>query len=113
MTNLKEMADVDDLLEGVEDIDISAHENFTDDPAKSDADSDWNQFTEGLKNMRSQEQRKKRVICKLDIDIANTLDECRVDKASRSDMVNVIVKSFIMSHKKEFESYRQIKETLI
>lgn len=74
----------------------------------SQGEDDWNEFTNNLGRKAGQ----KKVFCQVECELAYTLDECRVNGASRSEMVNAIVRGFLEKHINRFAEYKQTKKTL-
>lgn len=72
----------------------------------------WLNFKEIL-NSSERDSKKKKMFCRIDADLANTLDLCRNGNYSRSEMINAIVRTFIKGHIEKFKEIRQDKETLI
>lgn len=92
--------------------DFSKDFNIDDMPVESISDSpdedDWNGFINNLERKGGQ----KKVFCQVECELAYTLDECRVNGASRSEMVNAIVRGFLEKHISRFAEYKQTKKTL-
>lgn len=72
----------------------------------------WEKFEADINDNKSR-ARGQRVFCKLDSDLGYTLDECKIGGASRSDMVNSIVRTFITGHIEQFKANRKSKKTLL
>ena len=52
------------------------------------------------------------MICKLDRDLADSLDECNIHNRSRSDMVNAIVRTFFNAYLPQLAQYRRDNKSL-
>lgn len=52
------------------------------------------------------------MICKLDRDLADSLDECNIHNRSRSDMVNAIVRTFFKTYLPQLAQYRRNNKSL-
>lgn len=52
------------------------------------------------------------MICKLDRDLADSLDECNIHNRSRSDMVNAIVRTFFKTYLPQLAQYRRDNKSL-
>ena len=109
----KDIPEIDDLLKGINDPEMtltdghtettienqsavtlsqeeSTEERFT--PVSDNSDY-WQNFLSYLES-DTREDKGERMICKLDRDLADSLDECNIHNRSRSDMVNAIVRTF-------------------
>ena len=53
-----------------------------------------------------------RLVCKLDRDLADSLDDCDIRGRCRSDLVNAIVRSFFENHLFRLAQYRREKKSL-
>lgn len=58
-------------------------------------DDDWELFRKNLDLYNFREKKDERMICKLDRDLADSLDACDIDRKCRSDIVNAIVRTFV------------------
>lgn len=52
------------------------------------------------------------MICKLDRDLADSLDECNIHNRSRSDIVNAIVRTFFNAYLPQLAQYRRDNKSL-
>lgn len=53
------------------------------------------------------------MVCKLDRDLADSLDECDIDRKCRSDIVNAIVRTFITRYIDRLRQYRKSNRSLL
>ena len=127
----KDIPEIDDLLKGINDPEMtltdghtemtienqsavtlsqeeSTEERFT--PVSDNSDY-WQNFLSYLES-DSQEDKGERMICKLDRDLADSLDECNIHNRSRSDMVNAIVRTFFKTYLPQLAQYRRDNKSL-
>ena len=57
-------------------------------------DKCWQDFMSYLEAPADGESKTDRLVCKLDRDLADSLDDCDIRGRCRSDLVNAIVRSF-------------------
>lgn len=91
----------------------------TEDTANSDKNTDaqesWQRFLKYLKeedNDTAISDKSDRLICKIDRDIADTLDECNIGDHSRSDLVNAVLRAFFDTNMPQLLPYRRPRKTL-
>ena len=127
----KDIPEIDDLLKGINDPEMtltdghtettienqsavtlsqeeSTEERFT--PVSDNSDY-WQNFLSYLES-DTREDKGERMICKLDRDLADSLDECNIHNRSRSDMVNAIVRSFFKTYLPQLAQYRRNNKSL-
>lgn len=120
----KDIPEIDDLLKGINDPEMtltdghtettvenqpeSVEERFT--PVSDNSDY-WQDFLSYLES-DTQEYKGERMICKLDRDLADSLDECNIHNRSRSDMVNAIVRTFFKTYLPQLAQYRRDNKSL-
>lgn len=127
----KDIPEIDDLLKGINDPEMtltdehtettienqsavtlsqeeSTEERFT--PVSDNSDY-WQNFLSYLES-DTQEDKGERMICKLDRDLADSLDECNIHNRSRSDMVNAIVRTFFKTYLPQLAQYRRNNKSL-
>lgn len=129
MTN--DIPEIDDLLKGINDPDMvlsdenkteieeqpvtnktTNEENSSKDTASEVEHSDsWFDFLSYLESSDT-DDKGERMICKLDRDLADTLDDCNIHNRSRSDMVNAIVRTFFKTHLPQLAQYRRDNKSL-
>ncbi len=127
----KDIPEIDDLLKGINDPDISlsdenesgAEEGHETILVTSEEDiakeitfgivplDYWQDFLSYLET-DTQEDKGERMICKLDRDLADSLDECNIHNRSRSDMVNAIVRTFFKTYLPQLAQYRRDNKSL-
>lgn len=127
----KDIPEIDDLLKGINDpemtltdghtettienqsavilsLEESTEERFT---PVSDNSGYWQNFLSYLES-DTREDKGERMICKLDRDLADSLDECNIHNRSRSDMVNAIVRTFFKTYLPQLAQYRRDNKSL-
>lgn len=127
----KDIPEIDDLLKGINDPEMtltdghtettienqsavtlsqeeSIEERFT--PVSDNSDY-WQNFLSYLES-DTREDKGERMICKLDRDLADSLDECNIHNRSRSDMVNAIVRTFFKTYLPQLAQYRRNNKSL-
>lgn len=127
----KDIPEIDDLLKGINDPEMtltdghtettienqsavtlsqeeSTEERFT--PVSDNSDY-WQNFLSYLES-DIREDKGERMICKLDRDLADSLDECNIHNRSRSDMVNAIVRTFFKTYLPQLAQYRRNNKSL-
>lgn len=53
------------------------------------------------------------MICKLDRDLADSLDDCDIDRKCRSDIVNAIVRTFVNRYLPRLRQYKRNNRSLL
>lgn len=73
----------------------------------------WQEFLSGIESAKSSDDDT--LFVKIDSDICYTLDECRINDASRKTMINSILRCFIRQYINRFSKYRiiKVKKTLL
>ena len=127
----KDIPEIDDLLKGINDPEMTLTDGHTEtaieqQPAVtlsqkesseerlipvSDNSSYWQNFLSYL-DRDPREDKGERMICKLDRDLADSLDECNIHNRSRSDMVNAIVRTFFKTYLPQLAQYRRDNKSL-
>lgn len=82
-------------------------------PAESPADDDWEFFRRNLDLYNFRERKDERMICRLDRDLADSLDACDIDRKCRSDIVNAIVRTFITRYIDRLRQYKRNNRSLL
>lgn len=72
----------------------------------------WGDFMEYLQSDDSKTDKTERLVCKLDRDLADSLDDCDIHGRCRSDLVNAIVRAFFKSYLPCLAEYRREKKSL-
>ncbi len=121
MTN--DIPQIDDLTKGINDSDFTlgkpkdkvepAPVQATEEQAPSATmDKCWNDFMGYLESSDEQKDKSDRLVCKLDRDLADSLDDCNIHNRCRSDLVNAIVRSFFENYLQQLAQYRREKKSL-
>lgn len=122
----KDIPEIDDLLKGINDPEMTLTDGHTETATSyqeevteeriapnpvSDNSDYWHNFLSCLET-DTQEDKGERMICKLDRDLADSLDECNIHNRSRSDMVNAIVRTFFNAYLPQLAQYRRDNKSL-
>lgn len=120
----KDIPEIDDLLKGINDPEMTLTDEHTETTIEKQSESVeewltpvldnsdyWQDFLSCLEN-NAQEDKGERMICKLDRDLADSLDECNIHNRSRSDMVNAIVRTFFKTYLPQLAQYRRGNKSL-
>ena len=120
----KYIPEIDDLLKGINDPEMTLTDEHTETTIEKQSESVeewltpvldnsdyWQDFLSCLEN-NAQEDKGERMICKLDRDLADSLDECNIHNRSRSDMVNAIVRTFFKTYLPQLAQYRRDNKSL-
>ena len=75
-------------------------------------DKCWQDFMAYLEAPADGDNKAGRLVCKLDRDLADSLDDCDILGRCRSDLVNAIVRSFFENHLSRLAQYRREKKSL-
>ena len=75
-------------------------------------DKCWQDFMAYLETPADSNGKAGRLVCKLDRDLADSLDDCDILGRCRSDLVNAIVRSFFENHLSRLAQYRREKKSL-
>ncbi|EFS33495.1 hypothetical protein [Bacteroides sp. D2] len=127
MTN--DIPQIDDLTKGIndsdfflgkpkEDVEEPAQQMKTEPTLKEGeaeaevTDKCWNVFMGFLESSDEQKDKSDRLVCKLDRDLADSLDDCNIHNRCRSDLVNAIVRSFFENYLQQLAQYRREKKSL-
>ena len=124
----KDIPEIDDLTRGINDSEliltqdtagtqVEQNENNNEaqekDTAVSLSDTGcWDDFMEFLQSDGSGTDKTERLVCKLDSDLADSLDDCDINGRCRSDLVNAIVRAFFKSYLPRLAEYRREKKSL-
>ena len=119
----KDIPEIDDLTRGINDSEliltqdsvetqVEQRENNNEaqemDTAVSLSDTGcWDDFMDYL-----QSDKTERLVCKLDRDLSDSLDDCDINGRCRSDLVNAIVRAFFKSYLPRLAEYRREKKSL-
>ena len=127
----KDIPEIDDLTRGINDSELILTEDSaraqiaetecnesdevrnTNTSAVSLSDTGcWDEFMEFLQSDGSGTDKTERLVCKLDRDLADSLDDCDIHGRCRSDLVNAIVRAFFKSYLPRLAEYRREKKSL-
>lgn len=122
----KDIPEIDDLIAGINDPDValgaipqatgeasslvmaSAEEPLH----ETCSDKCWQDFLSLLDVEEPATDKSGRLVCKLDRDLADSLDDCDICNRSRSDLVNAIVRAFFTTYLAKLAKYRREKKSL-
>ncbi len=122
----KEIPELDTLLDGINDPEAvlpptPERQDNTDDvsdevPACSIVDDMtekcWTDFMSYLSTSDQRNEKDDRLVCKLDRDLADSLDDCDIGNRCRSDLVNAIIRAFFGTFLSRLILYRREKKSL-
>lgn len=94
--------------EGVNDVPT---DKVTDKLSESSADC-WNIFLGLTDDPENDSDRDMRLVCKIDRELADTLDECDIDGLCRSDLVNRIVRAFLQTYLDRMVKFKKNRKSL-
>ena len=112
----KEIPELDDLLKGVNGPDTGTSLSDVDNTVtqavgQSSTGECWDRFLACIESTNPQD-REGRLACKIDRDLADTLDDCDIRGRCRSDLVNAIVRAFFGAYLPRLADYRREKKSL-
>ncbi len=117
--NIPEM---DDLTKGINDPDmiLTGTQKEEEPQSQTEAvietfsqhDSCWKDFLKFLKAADRKGDKSDRPVCKLDRDLADSLDDCDIDNRCRSDLVNAIVRAFFGTYLPRLVQYKRENKSL-
>ena len=125
----KDIPEIDELIAGINDPDvtlgtiptaleeespsvISSHILSGESTSVFDDDKCWQEFISLLEADELTTDKNDRLVCKLDRDLADSLDDCDIHNRSRSDLVNAIVRAFFTTYLGKLAKYRREKKSL-
>lgn len=125
----KDIPEIEDLIAGINDPDVtlgttprtsegeaplivSSHIPSGESASVSDDDKCWQDFLSLLETDELTTDKNDRLVCKLDRDLADSLDDCDIHNRSRSDLVNAIVRAFFTTYLGKLAKYRREKKSL-
>ncbi len=125
----KDIPEIEDLIAGINDPDVtlgttprtsegesplivSSHIPSGESASVSDDDKCWQEFISLLEADELTTDKNDRLVCKLDRDLADSLDDCDIHNRSRSDLVNAIVRAFFTTYLGKLAKYRREKKSL-
>ena len=124
----KNIPEIDDLTKGINDMDMTFSDEEKEKPGEFEnvevnkerltehlSDSTekyWKDFLSLLESAEKKEEKADRLVCKLDRDLADSLDDCDIFGRCRSDLVNSIVRAFFGAFLPRLAQYRREKKSL-
>ena len=128
----KDIPKMDDLIKGINDSDMlltdepqgisdatdndmqeeSLKESASVPSPDADGSKCWQVFMNYLDNSDERSDKDERLVCKLDRDLADSLDDCDIHNRSRSDLVNAIVRAFFETYLPQLSEFRRKKKSL-
>lgn len=134
----KEIPEIDTLLEGINDPDTMLDPSAApkdiasqavkkqDEPPSEQSDTSdgrqsppdvgkeryWNDFMSHLNSSDQRTDKDERLNCKLDRDLADSLDDCDIGNRCRSDLVNAIIRTFFDTFLPRLAQYRRERKSL-
>lgn len=116
----KDIPEIEDLIAGINDPDValgtipqtSEEAPSGESTLVSDDDKCWQEFISLLETDEQTTDKNDRLVCKLDRDLADSLDDCDIHNRSRSDLVNAIVRAFFTTNLGKLAKYRREKKSL-
>ena len=125
----KDIPEIDDLTRGINDSELiltedtagtqveqkeNNNETLKKDTAVSLSDTGcWDDFMDYLQSDGFGTDKTERLVCKLDRDLADSLDDCDIHGRCRSDLVNAIVRAFFKSYLPRLAEYRRETNSLL
>ena len=94
---------------------INEEETNEDSPLQStvtENDKCWDDFLTHLAASDIRNDKDDRLVCKLDRDLADSLDDCDIGNRCRSDLVNAIIRAFFGTFLHRLVKYRREKKSL-
>lgn len=102
------------LVPGTEEVPQTSGQDTGPTPLPETApDDDWDLFRKNLALYNFREKKDDRMICKLDRDLADSLDACDIDRKCRSDIVNAIVRTFVNRYLDRLRQFRKSNRSLL
>lgn len=122
-----EIPEIDTLLDGINDpdlelgntaneTDVSNNDMQTENPIEqiptADDEKCWKAFLDNLTSTNTKPEKDERLVCKIDRDLADSLDDCDIGNRCRSDLVNAIVRAFFGTFISRLANYQREKKSL-
>lgn len=112
--------EIDDLTKGINHPDMTlAGTQETEEPQSQAStqsslplDGCWKSFLNHLESSGTRDDKAERLVCKLDRDLADSLDDCDIHNRCRSDLVNAIVRAFFETFLPQLAQYKREKKSL-
>ena len=80
--------------------------------AHTEQNSLWEEFMHNLRECPARCRKPDRLSYFIDKDIADSISECNIEKRSNSDIINAILRTFLILNLEQFNMYRQESKTL-
>lgn len=120
-----DIPEIEDLLNGIKGQEIGKSskpdsgnhsENKNPNTAETDNDTNkdkyWQTFLDKLNHPDPQQDKDDRLVCKLDRDLADSLDDCDIGNKCRSDLVNAMIRAFFNVYMDKLVMFRREKKSL-
>lgn len=117
-----DIPEIDALIDGINDPDIMLAQESSDTKEAVSTSQDeelvvpcdkyWQDFLKHLETSDERNDKSERLVCRLDRDLADSLDDCVIYNRSRSDMVNAIVRAFFDAYLPQLAQFRREKKSL-
>ena len=120
-----DIPEIEDLLNGIQGQEIGKpskpdsgnhFENKNPNTAETDNDTNkdkyWQTFLDKLNHPDPRQDKDDRLVCKLDRDLADSLDDCDIGNKCRSDLVNAMIRAFFNVYMDKLVMFRREKKSL-
>ncbi|WP_288147372.1 MULTISPECIES: hypothetical protein [Bacteroidales] len=120
-----DIPEIEDLLNGIKGQEIgkpskpdSGNHSEKENPNTAETDNDtnkdkyWQTFLDKLNHPDPQQDKDDRLVCKLDRDLADSLDDCDIGNKCRSDLVNAMIRAFFNVYMDKLVMFRREKKSL-
>ena len=120
-----DIPEIEDLLNGIQGQEIGKpskpdscnhSENKNPNTAETDnntnKDKYWQTFLDKLNHPDPRQDKDDRLVCKLDRDLADSLDDCDIGNKCRSDLVNAMIRAFFNVYMDKLVMFRREKKSL-
>lgn len=119
----KDIPEIDDLIKGINDpeatltekrqiVDVQEAEKEESVFLTGNLEKCWEDFLSFLEDTGTHDDKEERLVCKLDRDLADSLDDCDIRGRCRSDLVNAIVRAFFGAFLPQLARYRRENKSL-
>ena len=120
-----DIPEIEDLLNGIQGQEIgkpskpdSGNHSENKNPKTAETDNDtnkdkyWQTFLDKLNHPDPRQDKDDRLVCKLDRDLADSLDDCDIGNKCRSDLVNAMIRAFFNVYMDKLVMFRREKKSL-
>ncbi len=120
-----DIPEIEDLLNGIQGQEIgkpskpdsdnqseNKNPNTTETDNGTNKDKYWQTFLDKLNHPDPQQDKDDRLVCKLDRDLADSLDDCDIGNKCRSDLVNAMIRAFFNVYMDKLVMFRREKKSL-